>query len=165
MEIPLLSSQPCAAWPLDWYPAGKVRLDFSPDDRRAGPGMGVSAARILLVEDDLMIGQMYLLGLSSAGYEVTLATDGIEALDKMRSTRPDLVLLDIRLPNMDGLEVLAVVREDAELSRTPVVVLSNFGEQDTIQKARSLGAVDYLNKSSVSPGELARRLPSWFEKA
>jgi len=108
---------------------------------------------------------MYLLGLTSAGYDVTLATDGLQALEEMRSRRPDLVLLDIRLPNMDGLEVLAAVREDEALRSTPIVVLTNFGEQETIREAKSLGAVEYLNKSSVTPGELARRLPSWLGEA
>ena len=141
-----------------------IAVNVRGDGAGNGPATSQKGAVILLVEDDLMIGQMYVLGLKSAGYEVTLATDGRQALEKMRSRRPDLVLLDIRLPQMDGLEVLAAVREDHALRSTKIVILSNFGEQETIREARSLGAVEYLNKSSVTPGELARRLPEWLGK-
>jgi len=139
-----------------------IAVNLRGDGDGTGAATSQKGASILLVEDDLMIGQMYVLGLTSAGYEVTLATDGRQALEKMRSRRPDLVLLDIRLPQMDGLEVLAAVREDQRLRSTKIVVLSNFGEQETIREAKSLGAVEYLNKSSVTPGELARRLPDWL---
>lgn len=91
-------------------------------------GGGRDRPRVLLVEDDFAIAQMYRVQLERDGFEVAIADDGDSALRAIRADRPDLVLLDIRLPGMDGFEILRQMAADRTVSSTPVVVLSNYGD-------------------------------------
>ena len=113
---------------------------------------------VLLVEDDLAIGRMYQLSLGEHGYEIRIARDGEAGLEAIRSLRPDAVLLDIRLPRMDGIRVLERLQSDAGLRRTKVIMLSNQGEDEIVQSSLRLGALDYVIKSTVTPRELAQVL-------
>lgn len=114
--------------------------------------------RLVLIEDDTSIAQMYRLQLVSDGFEVLLAGDGAEGLRLIGQARPDLVLLDIRLPLMQGLDVLKSVQADADLARVPVLILSNYGEPGMVQEGLSLGARDYLIKSQTTPIQLSARV-------
>ena len=111
---------------------------------------------MLLVEDDGAIARMYQLSLDELGYEVRIASDGKAGLDAIRSLRPAVVLLDVRLPELDGIEVLKHLRTDPELSPTKVIMLSNSGLDETVQTSLHLGAVDYVTKATVTPRELAQ---------
>lgn len=113
---------------------------------------------LVLIEDDISIAHMYRLQLVSDGFEVLLAGDGAEGLNLISQSRPDLVLLDIRLPRMQGLEVLKSVQADADLARVPVLILSNYGEPGIVQEGLSLGARDYLIKSQTTPVQLSARV-------
>jgi two-component system response regulator MtrA len=99
--------------------------------------------RILLVEDDASIREITALGLRGAGFEVTTAVDGVEGLAKARSERPDLVLLDVMLPRMDGLEVCREIRRD---STVPVVMLTARGDTIDVVVGLESGADDYVTK-------------------
>lgn len=112
--------------------------------------------QVLLVEDDRAIARMYQLSLGEHGYEVQIAPDGETGLDAIRSGRPTLVLLDIRLPKLDGIQVLEQLRSDPELRRTKVIVLSNNGLDETVRTTLQLGAIDYVTKATVTPRELAQ---------
>ena len=81
------------------------------------------------------------------GYEVEVASDGREGLEKIKTFLPDLILLDIIMPVMDGFEVLTALKNDSTISRSPVVVFSTLGQESDIKKAIELGAKDYINKS------------------
>lgn len=116
----------------------------------------VGGADILLIEDDQAIARMYQLSLREHGYQVRIARDGEAGLAAIRSLRPPLVLLDIRLPKLDGIQVLERLQSDPALRRTKVVMLSNQGMDETVQTSLRLGAVDYLTKATVTPREVAQ---------
>lgn len=102
---------------------------------------------ILLVEDDLFFQNFYSKKLLEQGFRVEVAGDGNEALYKMKQNRPDLVLLDLIMPQKDGFEVLAEVSKYENLKTIPIVVFSTLGQTEDIEKAKKLGATDYVNKT------------------
>lgn len=112
--------------------------------------------KVLLIEDDLDISTLYERMLREAGYQLVLAHDGISGLRAMVESAPNLVLLDLHLPGIDGIEVLKQMASDGRLRHLKVLVLSNFSEPSTIAECRRLGARDYVVKSNVTPRELAQ---------
>jgi two-component system phosphate regulon response regulator PhoB len=119
---------------------------------------------VLFVEDDPAYADMYRLKLELDGYTVRLATDGQEALQMLeREALPDLVFLDVRLPRLDGLSLLRRLRESQRTQALPVVIVSNYGEQEQIQEGLQLGALDYLVKANVTPSELSRGVERWTQ--
>jgi CheY-like chemotaxis protein len=116
---------------------------------------------ILLVEDDPSIAKLYRILLESRGYSVRYAADGVEGLDRTQEKRPDLVLLDIMMPRMNGIAFLQALRA-GELRDVPVVVLSNFMEKQLVDDAMSLGAVEYMVKAQTRPEALVGALPHWL---
>jgi CheY-like chemotaxis protein len=114
--------------------------------------------RVLFVEDDVSVAQMYRLKLELDGYTVDVAGDGILALEKARTTRPDIIFLDIRIPKLDGLGVLEALRADLATAPIPVVILSNWNEKELVERGVKLGALDHLIKSQTTPARLSQRL-------
>jgi len=110
-------------------------------------------AQILLVEDDPSIREVTALGLRAAGFTVTTAADGVEGLDRWRADRPDLVLLDIMLPRLDGLEVCRAIRRE---STTPIVMLTARGDTIDVVVGLESGADDYVRKPFEMPELVAR---------
>jgi two-component system response regulator MtrA len=110
-------------------------------------------ARILLVEDDPSIREITVIGLRSAGFEVATAADGVEGLQRWRADRPDLVVLDVMLPRMDGLEVCRAIRRE---STTPIVMLTARGDTIDVVVGLESGADDYLRKPFEMPELVAR---------
>ena len=107
--------------------------------------------------------QMYGLQFKRAGYtHFSTAESGREGLEAMKENHPDLLLLDIALEDMDGLEVLRSMRKDEELTDIPVIVLSNMREKDKGSEARQLGAVDYLLKAQFLPREVVAHIEQWL---
>jgi CheY-like chemotaxis protein len=119
--------------------------------------------RILFVEDDALVAQMYRLKLELDGYAVEIAADGIAALEKAKSMRPDIIFLDIRLPKLDGLSVLERLRADPDTEDTPVVILSNWNEKELVERGVKLGALDHMIKSQTTPARLSQRLANWLK--
>lgn len=118
---------------------------------------------ILLVEDDLFIRELYQRVLSEAGFKVMTAENGIDGL-KMAEARPDLILLDIMLPEMDGITVLAKLKRNAATAQIPVILLTNLGQESVIKKAFKIGAKGYLVKMHFSPYEIVNQVKNFFEK-
>ncbi|HEX6547957.1 MAG TPA: response regulator transcription factor [Candidatus Dormibacteraeota bacterium] len=114
--------------------------------------------RILLIEDDPTIAQMYRLQLELEEFAVVVAADGPTGLRAARLRPPELILLDLRLPGMTGLEVLTELKSEAATAATPVVVLSNYSDPSMVAQAIQLGATDYLVKSTTTPLDLAARV-------
>jgi len=110
-------------------------------------------ARILLVEDDPSIREVTALGLRAAGFSVATAADGVEGLERWRSERPDIVLLDVMLPRLDGLEVLRAIRHEAT---TPVVMLTARADTIDVVVGLESGADDYVKKPFEMPELVAR---------
>lgn len=103
--------------------------------------------RLLLIEDDKFFHNFYARKLQEIGYTVEVASDGREGILKMRANKPDLVLLDLIMPVMDGFEVLTEKGKDVNLKAIPVLVFSTLGQEADIKRAKDLGATDYANKS------------------
>ena len=120
--------------------------------------------RVLFVEDDPTVAQMYRLKLELDGYQVIMAKDGEEGLRLAREVDPDIVFLDIRLPKVDGLTVLEGLRAADRTRHVPVVILSNYGEQDLVDRGYRLGALDYLIKSQTTPAHLSRGVENWLKE-
>ncbi len=104
--------------------------------------------KILLIDDDKFFQQFYSTKLAENKVEVEVAGDGEDGLMKMRSTKPDLVLLDLIMPKMDGFAVLAARSMDENLKKIPVIVFSTLGQEKDIRNAQQLGANGYINKGS-----------------
>lgn len=120
----------------------------------------LAAKKILIAEDDGFISEVYSTKLSLEGFDICIAMDGKEAWEKIKTEKPDCILLDIMMPKLDGLEILEKIKANSELKKLPVVILTNVGEKEAIDRAMSLGAVDYLIKSSHTPGEVVTKIKS-----
>lgn len=116
--------------------------------------------KILLVEDDPFFQKFYATKIKEAGYEVEIAGDGVEALEKLQSLRPTLILLDMIMPRKDGFEVLQSLSQDSSLKDIPVLVFSTLGEEKDVERAKSLGAKDYVNKSFFDFDNLHEKIKS-----
>lgn len=120
--------------------------------------------KILIVEDDNFVAEVYSTKLLEMGHEVTIASNGEEGLALAREKRPDLVLLDIIMPVMGGIEMLAEMKKDDNLKNMPVILLTNVGERESIKKVQELGVNDYLIKSHFTPAEVIEKIESILNK-
>jgi len=116
--------------------------------------------KILLVEDDPLLVDIYTTKLRQSGFEVQVAEQGEKALAAIEEGKPDLVLLDIVLPSMDGWDILRQVREIEKFRGIPIIILSNLGQKEDIERGIKLGATDYLIKAHFSPGEITEKIAS-----
>ena len=114
--------------------------------------------KILIIEDQEILADLLQKKLTMSGYQVSLAPDGEKGLGLMRQLRPDLVLLDILMPKIDGLEVLAAVQKDGDLNKIPVIVISNSGQPAEIEKIKKLGAKDWLVKTDFNIQEIIQKV-------
>jgi DNA-binding response OmpR family regulator len=119
--------------------------------------------KILLVEDDISLMEMYSLKFNEQGYQILQAHDGVEALEVAIKQQPDIILLDIMMPKMDGFATLTEIRKTEKIKHTPVVLLSNLGQKDDIEKGKKLGATDYIVKASLTPAELFSKALSYLK--
>ena len=120
--------------------------------------------RVLFVEDDPTVAQMYRLKPELDGYQVVMAKDGEEGLKLAARLKPDIIFLDIRLPKMGGLDVLEQLRQANETKNTPVVILSNYGERELVDRGLKLGALEYLIKSQTTPARLSSGVEGWLKE-
>ena len=116
------------------------------------------AKTILIIEDDKFLRELIVKKLIKEGYKISEAVDGEEGTKKVKEEKPDLVLLDLILPGIDGFEVLARIKEDPSLSSMPVMVISNLGQKEDVEKALKMGAVDYLIKAHHTPPEIIEKI-------
>src|SRR3712207_3096871 len=114
--------------------------------------------KIVLADDEAFIRLAYKDGLERAGYKVTVAENGADALETVKSIKPQLVLLDLIMPKMNGFEVLKAIKTDASLKDTPVVVLSNLSQVSDETEVRGLGAEDFLVKSDYSLKQIIEKV-------
>ncbi len=116
--------------------------------------------KILLAEDDNFISTAYKDGLTRAGFEVVTAVDGDITLEKLKGDKPDLLLLDIIMPGKNGFDVLEAMKKEPTLTKIPVIILSNLGQDSDIKKGKELGVEDYLIKSDHSMKEVIEKVTS-----
>jgi len=118
----------------------------------------VASKKILIVEDDKFLRELIVRKLLGEGYNVVEAVDGEEAIIKIKENKPDLILLDLILPGADGFEVLSKTKADPLVASIPVIVLSNLGQKEDVERGLKLGAVDYLIKAHFTPGEIVEKI-------
>ncbi len=114
--------------------------------------------KVLVVEDDKFLRELILQKLAKEGYETSEAIDGEEGIKKIKEEKPHLILLDLILPGIDGFEVLSRMRDDSAVSSIPVIILSNLGQKEDVEKGLKLGAADYLIKAHFTPGEIIEKI-------
>ena len=118
----------------------------------------MNKGKVLIADDDITLRDMYKLRLEAEGYEVLSAGDGEEAISEIRKEKPDLVLLDIMMPKINGLDVLAELKKDIHFKHIPVIMLTALIQDVTKVKSLMTGADDYLMKSEVMPGDVIAKV-------
>ena len=116
------------------------------------------AKKILIIEDEELLLNLLKSKLSELGYEVFTALDGLQGLEAIREVVPDLILLDIIMPKMGGFELLEKKQEDDSIKNIPVIIISNSGQPVELEKAKQLGARDWLIKTEFDPIEVVEKV-------
>lgn len=124
----------------------------------------MESKKILSIEDDLFLSSLVSGKLIESGFSVITAITGGDGLAKAKSEHPDLILLDIMLPDMGGFEILEKLKADPETQPIPVIILSNLGGRDEIEKGIKMGASSYLVKSNILPHEIAEMVNQFTSK-
>jgi CheY-like chemotaxis protein len=116
------------------------------------------AAKVLVVEDDSFLIKAYVAKLTNSGFELRTASDGEEALKVLQEFKPDVVLMDLVMPRKDGFSTLEDMQKDDTLKNIPVIVTSNLAQQEALDRAKALGAVDFITKSNMSMEDLLKKI-------
>ena len=114
--------------------------------------------KVLIIEDDMLMGTLLSEALWRYGFEPSLARDGESAINGMEKTLPNLVLLDLILPGINGFEILEQLKGNARTKSIPVVIVSNLGDKGDIERGLTLGAEDYLIKANMVPKEIIGKI-------
>ncbi|MEI7621113.1 MAG: response regulator [Candidatus Moraniibacteriota bacterium] len=114
--------------------------------------------KLLIVEDDMFIRDIYQTRFQQEGFEVMAAENGLVALEKMEQVIPDVILLDVMMPYMDGMEVLKSIKADERLKKIPIIMLTNVSEKIRIEEAFDFGADELLTKSNFIPSEIVAKV-------
>jgi DNA-binding response OmpR family regulator len=120
--------------------------------------------KILIVEDEEILLTALSEELKQEGFEVVGAKDGVEGVEKAVSEKPELILLDLVMPRLDGIGALKQMKEKAEIKDIPVVILTNLSDYDKVSDALSLGAMDYLVKANYRLEELVNKIKTVLER-
>jgi DNA-binding response OmpR family regulator len=120
--------------------------------------------KILIIEDEEMLSTMYKVKFENEGYEVSTARDGAEGLAIAFKENPDIILLDIIMPKIDGFAVLKKFHENDMTKNTPVILLTNLGQDEDVKRGNELGAVGYLIKANNTPSEVVEKVRGYIKK-
>lgn len=115
-------------------------------------------AYVLLIEDDVFLASIYQKKFEMDGYKITIAANGETGLVEVKKKKPSVILLDILLPKLDGFAVLDRLKADPETKDIPVILLTNLGQKDDVDKGLAAGAVDYLIKAHFKPSEVVQKV-------
>ena len=113
---------------------------------------------IAIIEDDQVINQMYRMKFEAAGFEVVSASDGEAGVKVVQRANPDIILLDLQMPNMNGTEALQKIRHQPANANTPVIILTNLGEEEAPVELRRLGIDSYIVKANLTPSQVVARV-------
>lgn len=119
-------------------------------------------ADVLIVEDDKFLSKIYKAKLEKAGVTADFATNGREGLDKMKANTPKVVVLDLIMPQMDGFRVLEEMQKDTALKNIAVLVSSNLGQDEDIERVKKLGAKEFLVKADNSIADIVKKITSYI---
>lgn len=118
----------------------------------------VKAKKILLIEDEKVIREILQKRLTKEGYQISIAEDGEEGLEKMKKVEPDLIILDIIMPKKGGFEVMEGMQKEKTLKDIPIIIVSNSGQPVELGRAKELGAKDWLIKTEFDPQEVVEKV-------
>ncbi len=121
--------------------------------------------KVLIVDDDKFLQKILTLKFSASGFDVLVASDGEEAVRMIRENEPNLVILDLIMPKLNGFEVLTEIRTDPKTGTLPVVILSNLGQEEDKRRAGEMGIADFLVKSEISIQEVVQKVKEAYAKA
>ena len=121
--------------------------------------------KLLLVEDEAMLAEMYTTKFTADGFEVICASDGAKALELAPKEKPDIILLDVIMPKLDGFAVLRQLKSDPVTKDIPVLLLTNLGQDEDLKKGKELGAVDYFVKSNHTPADIVAKVKEFIAHA
>ena len=113
---------------------------------------------VLLVEDDTFLANIYKTKFEMEGFKIISADNGEKGLSEAKKKKPDIILLDILLPKMDGFAVLEALKADEGVKEIPVILLTNLGQKDDVEKGLEMGAVDYMIKAHFKPSEVVSKV-------
>ncbi len=119
--------------------------------------------KVLIVEDEESLAQMYQTKFENEGYEVLVANDGSEGIEKAKKEKPDIILLDIILPKKDGFMVLKELKADKTTANIKIIMLTNLGQDEDVTKGKKLGALDYLVKANLTPAQLVDKVAEYLK--
>lgn len=143
-------------------PGSKVEMPtaepLSQDSVQRPPNSSASKESVLIVEDDEFLREVLAQKLRGEGFDVWCSIDAIEALELMKEKKPKIILLDLILPGMDGFEMLGQLKKIPDLQDVPVIVLSNLGQKEDVDRALSAGAADYMIKANFTPADIVARI-------
>jgi DNA-binding response OmpR family regulator len=114
--------------------------------------------KIAIIEDDQVINQMYRMKFEAAGFNVATASDGESGVSMCEKFKPDIILLDLQMPHMGGAEALELIRKSPWGSKTPVIILTNLGEEEAPKTLRTLGIHSYIVKAELTPSQVVARV-------
>lgn len=114
--------------------------------------------KIAIIEDDPVISQMYRMKFETDGFDVQLADNGKRGVALVEAYLPDIILLDVQMPEMDGAEALSIIRKAEWGKNIPVIILTNMGEEESPKELRSLGIESYIVKASLTPRQVVQRV-------
>jgi DNA-binding response OmpR family regulator len=114
--------------------------------------------KILIVEDDMFIRDIYQVKFTQEGFEVVVAENGILALEKMKDFSPDVILLDVMMPYMNGMETLREIKAQDDLKHIPIILLTNISEKENMEEGQKLGVDSYLIKANFTPSEVVSKV-------
>ena len=126
--------------------------------------MSQELKKILFAEDDPLLIDIYTIKLREAGFKVEVAKDGKEVLRKLETEEPDLLILDVVLPDIDGWEILKIVKNKLKLTTLKIIIFSNLGQRDEVEKGLKLGAIRYLIKSHYTPNQIVEEIKKIFNE-
>lgn len=125
---------------------------------RYNASMSSDPVKIAIIEDDIVIAQMYRMKFEAEGFEVQTADNGRKGVELATSMHPDIILLDIRMPEMNGDEALKAIRATAWGKHVPVLVLTNLGEEEAPTTLKALGIYSYIVKADFTPRQVVERV-------
>lgn len=120
--------------------------------------------KVLIIEDEEMLVNMYISKFEKEGYQAEKAENGRLGLEQARAIKPDVILLDIMMPEIDGFMVLKDLKTDTATKNIPIIMLTNLGQEEDIKKGNKLGATDYLVKANLTPAQVVKKVKEVLSK-
>ncbi|MCK4592376.1 response regulator [Candidatus Parcubacteria bacterium] len=114
--------------------------------------------KVLIIEDDSYISDMYRIKFESENFEIAVANNGIEGIKFLEKVVPDIILLDVVMPKVDGFSVLKTIKKNPKLNKIPVVLLTNLSQKENVERGFELGASSYIIKAHFTPSEVVEKI-------